>query len=141
MEVHQYRFHRRLCFGNMHERNLLRDQQDPLLSFDRKSSSHLEKDGNSYDQHSTHRIIRLFSIPIVALVCLAVGLTCGTVLRHCALQPHNLPTDRGSSESCDNGPVPREWRSLSTSEKQDYINAVQCTRRKPSNAWLESILV
>ena len=34
--------------------------------------------------------------------------------------------------SCEYPPTRREWRSLSTKEKQDYIKAVQCLKTMPS---------
>ncbi|KAF9553546.1 tyrosinase [Agrocybe pediades] len=53
-----------------------------------------------------------------------------------AIPPHNpyQPT-MGSSHSkqhCQNPLQRREWRTLSTDEKQDYIEAVQCFQSKPA---------
>ena len=68
----------------------------------------------------------LTTILIVVVICSLCGYVLG------ARFPIRFQKKTSSSHNCVEPAVRREWRSLSSSEKQDYISAVQCLRSTPS---------
>lgn len=76
---------------------------------------------------------RVFFIVCLTALFLVVGFIAGSF--------HLLANDNGivtlsKTRSCVNPKARREWRSLSTSEKSEYIHAVQCLLATPSRLGL-----
>ena len=80
---------------------------------------------------------RPFSICLVGLFCLAVGFAAGEKLQDNALIAQ-LTSPRVSR--CKNPTTRREWRSLSSGEKEEYISAVRCLLTKPSKMRTKGVL-
>jgi len=75
----------------------------------------------------THLLILFF----LSSVCLTVGFICGEYIQDNGLIAKFKATSTKSSK-CRNPEMRKEWRSLSISEKLEYINAVQCLTSKQS---------
>ena len=75
-----------------------------------------------------------FLVVAVSLVLLAIGFVCGVFFDHRELQS---TSDYGG---CQDVATRLEWRSLSKTEKQEYIEAVQCLRNKTSRLGLNQSL-
>jgi hypothetical protein len=73
---------------------------------------------------------RYASLSIALLLCLTAGWTIGVRMQH-TVSSSKMRKPHGR---CESSYVRREWRSLSTSEKADYIQAVKCLVLKPSKA-------
>ena len=70
----------------------------------------------------------------VSLILLAIGFVCGVFFDHRELQ--STP----DYEGCQDVAIRLEWRSLSKTEKREYIEAVQCLRNKTSRLGLNQSL-
>lgn len=100
-----------------------------------------EADGTVEDEYSYSwkerrrtRAWNFISVTAMALICFAVGITGGFTL---SVWKRNYGSPPGLALStnrtrCQASPVRLEWRSLSMHEKHDYIDAVNCLRRRPS---------
>ena len=109
----------------------LQEQSSPLLPLDLEVDSHVEEQGKTFARPRTSWKLLRFSILIVIIASLAMGFIVGNVTKDHAFFNDRSP-HRPTSGLCQNVLVRREWRSLSNRGKQHYIDAVQCTRRKPS---------
>lgn len=70
----------------------------------------------------------LFYLCTVALIFLSVGFLCGE-----NLQDNRLIAELSRpNHECSSPSTRREWRSLSTAEKEEYLTAVGCLMAKPS---------
>ena len=116
----------------METRPLLQEQNVSLLPFDLETDSLDEENGKFVSRQNVQSIYRLFSIAFIMILCLAVGFVFGTAMRSFTPPNDISNAPKAVSGSCGNIAIRREWRSLSENEKQNYIDAVQCTRKTPS---------
>ena len=96
----------------------------PLRTFDPEINPGTEKPPAGFLVTRKVRILLLLLLVFSALFSFGAGLTgsFSITYRH----------DNKPPTSCLSAPKRREWRSLSRSEKTEYINAVQCLRTTPS---------
>ena len=89
--------------------------------------------------HERKRRSSLYYYILILLIgtsCLALGFASGALVKN--HENHIDPAP--SSSQCTDPSIRREWRSLSRSEKKDYIDAVQCLRTTPSKLGLNQSL-
>ena len=81
----------------------------------------LDHENNKKQREALGKVrVSIISI-LVVILCLAAGWMAGMFSKKLTAYP-----------KCKNLHVRREWRSLSTPEKDDYIQAVRCLLSKPS---------
>jgi hypothetical protein len=97
-----------------------------------ESGSELESDKErNLQQRNVSLWTYLATVGLIGILCLIVGFACGEFIQDNGLLARLRATSKNPSQCLD--PVTRkEWRSLSTDEKQDYISAVQCLTTKQS---------
>jgi hypothetical protein len=84
-------------------------------------------------QRSKALVVLGFTILVVALLDLGINLVQLYLVRVDDFNGTESPSVTSSSaSSCIHSGVRKEWRTLSSNEKQSYISAVQCLSRKPS---------
>ena len=76
-------------------------------------------------QRVSHNLLALTKI----LLLLAAGVFVSGLL---GFEQLIIVKDPATVSSCQEHVLRREWRSLSTQEKQSYIESVQCLKRRPS---------
>lgn len=93
------------------------------------NSIDVEQRNESKDKDQTKRPWYRTSIFFMCLICAIIGFMCGEITRD-----NRFIKFKGLIQfsKCTNPPTRREWRSLSTSEKDKYISAVRCLLSQPS---------
>ena len=101
------------------------------------SNSDIERDENWQRRLRCQKGILFLLILIVSLLSLIGGFMIRIYLegRKISVYSQNLP-----SRMCESVSTRREWRSLSTVEKKEYIDGVQCLRDTPSMLGLNQSL-
>lgn len=106
--------------------------------------SNMEEPGVYTLQHKERRCQKRIWFVVVTILCLAVGLTGGIYATRLSLTGASSSSGQvgGSSPSvsADEVPTRREWRTLSFSEKDDYIQAVRCLSKTQSALGLNQTL-
>jgi hypothetical protein len=93
------------------------------------------QDADKSESQELYRSYHRAWFPLIALVVITSSLLSALVTRE--ILTINRPTEhRRPSSTCARPAVRREWRSLSTAEKRDYIQAVQCLTATPSRLGL-----
>ena len=116
------------------------DQQDPLLSVGSTSRFSFDENNEFCERNRPQKKLRLLSISFIAILCLSLGFTCGILLKLPRFSSPAHITTAENRAQCRNAPVRREWRSLSRTEKESYIDSVQCLRETPSMLRLNQTL-
>ena len=110
-----------------------RSSQYSLISQSQEEES-LEP-GSSRQTKAWHRTVSIYTycvgFALMAIVCFVLGYVLGK-----GLSSHISP----AVSTCTNPITRHEWRTLSVTEKDDYIAAVQCLRDRPSRLGLNQTL-
>jgi len=83
------------------------------------------------------RVLRLAWLLCVLTIFLVTGSIYSTLL---VIHRKTSISAQDQSLSCQNPTVRREWRTLSTAERHDYLAAVQCLQENPSRLGLNHTL-
>ena len=74
------------------------------------------------------------------ILCLALGFVAALYIKSYNLIPNGQLTLSSTSVICKDPPTRREWRTLSRSQKKEYVEAVQCLSAIESNLGLNQTL-
>ena len=111
------------------------DTRLPLLQPDQDSECDVEKYEETYGRRESlaeTKIFKSFLIILLALSSLLIGFSWGKLSDMYGKAAQDQPSLIETPDVCKDGPVRREWRTLSKAEKAEYIRAVQCLRETPS---------
>ena len=85
-----------------------------------------------YQEHSKIKINFFWMLTLAFITCLSIVSICTLLVVHVLWRNSSTCTAPAARVSCLQPTIRREWRTLSTSDKQDYIVAVQCLGTKAS---------
>ena len=106
----------------------------PITELRLDDTANSEDIGSVYRTKSRSKALVAFVVFLIATLCVGVGFASGNLLRFKGVNTFS------THAPCINPVTRREWRSLSVSEKRDYIKGVQCLRSKPSRLSLNQSL-
>lgn len=107
-----------------------KSQEFPLLDNNDERERRLERSKTAPAGKERHTLLLVITIICVALVTFFVGLSLGAYFKSSETQGAN----RAGlvSKTCKDPSLRREWRSLDSTEKNGYIEAVKCLKRTQS---------
>ena len=87
---------------------------------------------------STKRFSIIHQVILVSLLCLILSAVTGTLFYR--FVGANFRSIKAENRLCEQISFRREWRSLSQSEKHDYLSSVKCLHERPSRLDLNQSL-
>ena len=119
---------------------LQQSEEYSLLSPDEHSETGFEKSPEFPNRQQKSSPLKYIFYLCFGLSLLALGISIGVLIKSDGVLSSGPGVPAKFVSGCITPSTRREWRSLSTAEKHDYLQAVGCLREQPSRLGLNQSL-